>query len=99
MECILESIRLLARPGIAAGTVLAFARAMGEFGATLMVAGGIPGRTQTIPIAIFFAAEGGEMDKALILVLFISGISLASMVLMNYWLEYQRKSLTSSGRK
>jgi molybdate transport system permease protein len=89
----------LARPGIAAGTVLAFARAMGEFGATLMVAGGIPGRTQTIPIAIFFAAEGGEMDKALILVLFISGISLASMVLMNYWLEYQRKSLTSSGRK
>ncbi len=89
----------LARPGIAAGAIMSFARAMGEFGATLMVAGGIPGKTQTIPIAIFFAAEGGEMDKALILVLLISGISLAAVVLMNYWLEYQHKNLTSIGRK
>lgn len=89
----------LAWPGIAAGTVLAFARALGEFGATLMVAGGIPGKTQTIPIAIFFAAEGGEMDKALIWVLLISGISLAVVVLMNYWTEYQRKVLWVIGRK
>ncbi len=89
----------LARPGIAAGTVLAFARAMGEFGATLMVAGGIPGKTQTIPIAIFFAAEGGEMNKAMIWVLLITGISLIAMVLINYWTEYQHKSLTFSGRK
>ncbi len=89
----------LAGPGIAAGTVLTFARAMGEFGATLMIAGGIPGKTQTIPIAIFFAAEGGEMDKAMILVLLISGISLAAVVLMNYWLQHQHKGLTFWGRK
>ncbi|MFZ5969217.1 MAG: molybdate ABC transporter permease subunit [Bacillota bacterium] len=89
----------LAWPGIAAGTVLAFARALGEFGATLMVAGGIPGKTQTIPIAIFFAAEGGEMEKAFIWVLLITGISLTFMVLMNYWTEYQRRVLSPMGRK
>lgn len=89
----------LARPGIAAGTVLAFARALGEFGATLMVAGAIPGKTQTIPIAIYFAAEGGEMDKALAWVLLITLISLTVMVLMNYWLDYQRRFLASTGGK
>ncbi|HWQ29403.1 MAG TPA: molybdate ABC transporter permease subunit [Negativicutes bacterium] len=89
----------LARPGIAAGTVLAFARALGEFGATLMVAGAIPGKTQTIPIAIYFAAEGGEMDKALVWVLLITLISLTVMVLMNYWLDYQRRFLASAGGK
>jgi len=47
----------LAWPGIVAGLVLSFARALGEFGATLMVAGNIPGRTQTIPTAIYFAVE------------------------------------------
>jgi molybdate transport system permease protein len=89
----------LSRPGIAAGTVLAFARALGEFGATLMVAGAIPGKTQTIPIAIYFAAEGGEMDKALAWVLLITLISLTVMVLMNYWLDYQRRFLASAGGK
>lgn len=89
----------LARPGIAAGTVLAFARALGEFGATLMVAGGIPGKTQTIPIAIYFAAEGGDMDKAMAWVLLITLISLTVMVLMNYWLDYQRRFLASAGGK
>lgn len=89
----------LARPGIAAGTVLAFARALGEFGATLMVAGAIPGKTQTIPIAIYFAAEGGEMDKALAWVLLITLISLTVMVLMNHWLDYQRRFLASTGGK
>lgn len=54
----------LAWPGVIAGTVLAFARALGEFGATLMLAGNIPGRTQTMPVAIFFAAEGGDMGRA-----------------------------------
>ncbi len=81
----------LAWPGIAAGTVLAFARSLGEFGATLMVAGNIPGKTQTIPVAIFFAAEGGEMDKALVWVLLIFAISLIVMTLMNYWTTYQKK--------
>jgi molybdate transport system permease protein len=89
----------LAWPGIVAGTLLSFARALGEFGATLMVAGNIAGKTQTIPLAIYFAAEGGEMDKALIWVLFIFGISLMAIILMNYWLEYQRKIISAAGRK
>jgi molybdate transport system permease protein len=89
----------LAWPGIVAGTLLSFARALGEFGATLMVAGNIAGKTQTIPLAIYFAAEGGEMDKALIWVLFIFGISLMAIMLMNYWLEYQRKIISAAGRK
>lgn len=87
----------LAWPGIAAGTVLAFARALGEFGATLMVAGNIPGKTQTIPVAIFFAAEGGEMDKALLWVVLIFVISLTVMTLMNFWNDYQGKKMRAAG--
>jgi molybdate transport system permease protein len=75
----------LAWPGVLAGTVLAFARALGEFGATLMLAGNIPGRTQTMPIAVFFAAEDGDMRRALAWVLFIVAISLAAIAMMNYW--------------
>lgn len=75
----------LAWPGIAAGTVLAFARALGEFGATLMMAGNIPGKTQTMPIAIFFAVEGGDMATAFYWVLIIFLLSLAVIILTNYW--------------
>ena len=75
----------LAWPGVLAGTVLAFARALGEFGATLMLAGNIPGRTQTMPIAVFFAAEGGDMRRALAWVILIVAISLAAIAMMNYW--------------
>lgn len=89
----------LAWPGIAAGTILSFTRALGEFGATLMIAGNIPGKTQTIPVAIFFAAEGGEMDKALMWVLLIVGISFTVIILMNYWSEYQSKYLTKKRGK
>jgi len=81
----------LAWPGIAAGTVLAFARSLGEFGATLMVAGNIPGKTQTIPLAIFFAAEGGDMRGALIWVIMIMAISFIVIIAMNYWNAYQRR--------
>lgn len=88
----------LAWPGIAAGTVLSFTRAMGEFGATLMFAGNIPGRTQTIPIAIYFTAQAGDMGKALMWVIFITALSLFVMVLMNYWEEYQRKK-SHAGRE
>jgi molybdate transport system permease protein len=85
-------------PGIAAGTILAFARALGEFGATLMIAGNIPGKTQTIPIAIYFAVEGGEMTKALIWVLLIFTISLASIVIMNYWTNRKYRIFSLIGR-
>ena len=64
----------LAWPGIIGGLVLSFARALGEFGATLMIAGNIPGKTQTMPVAIFFAVEGGDMNKAMLWVLIIGVI-------------------------
>lgn len=73
----------LARPALLAGAVLAFARAMGEFGATLMVAGNIPGKTQTLSIAIYDAVQSGRMELAHQLVLFISGLSLAALLLVN----------------
>jgi molybdate transport system permease protein len=62
----------LARKGILAGIVLAFARAMGEFGATLMVAGNIPGRTSTMPLAIYSYAASGDWEKAHSLVLLLT---------------------------
>ncbi len=79
----------LAKPGLIAGILLSFARALGEFGATLMLAGSIPGKTQTIPIAIFFAAESGDMDKALGWVGIILAISLSVVIGVNYWTENQ----------
>lgn len=66
----------MAMPGIIGGLVLSFARAIGEFGATLMLAGNIPGKTQTMPLAIFFAAEGGDMQKAILWVIIIVLLSL-----------------------
>lgn len=81
----------LAWPGIIGGLVLPFARAIGEFGATLMIAGNIPGRTQTMPLAIFFAVEGGDMQKALLWVLIITMLSLILILALNYWSETQLK--------
>ncbi|MBC3797918.1 molybdate ABC transporter permease subunit [Acetobacterium tundrae] len=81
----------LARPGIAAATALSFARCLGEFGATLMVAGSIPGKTETIPIAIYFATQGGQMDVAMIWVAIIFAISLTVLVINNYWTSYKKK--------
>ena len=77
----------LAKPGLIAGTLLTFARALGEFGATLMLAGAIPGKTETIPIAIFLAAEGGSMDRAFLLVIIMLVISLGVITTVNYWTE------------
>src|SRR5438093_12721257 len=57
-----------ARNGILAGLVLAFARALGEFGATLMLAGNIPGKTATVPLAIYTAVQTGEQSTVLVLV-------------------------------
>jgi molybdate transport system permease protein len=64
----------LAWRGILAGTMLAFARAMGEFGATLMVAGNIPGRTQTVSIAIYEAVNAGNDALATMLVIVVSAV-------------------------
>jgi molybdate transport system permease protein len=89
----------MAWPGIAAATALAFARSLGEFGATLMVAGSIPGKTQTIPIAIYFATQSGDMRIAVIWVSIIFAISLTVIVLMNYWNSHQSKMMYVGGRK
>jgi len=75
----------LAYPGLIAGLVLAFARALGEFGATLMVAGNIPGKTQTIPLAIYFAVETGDNTLAWNLVLVITGLSITALFWLNLW--------------
>ena len=75
----------LAWRGIVAGGMLAFARGMGEFGATLMIAGNIPGRTQTMPVAIYFATAGGHMDAAAIWVAIITVVSCIVLGLMNYY--------------
>ncbi|WP_445240714.1 molybdate ABC transporter permease subunit [Microcoleus vaginatus] len=83
----------LAWPGILAGTILAFARALGEFGATLMLAGNIPGQTQTIPMAIYFAVEAGDMRQAAIWVLIILSLSLSVLTAVNFWTDLQSRSL------
>ena len=63
-------------PGVLAGLVLAFARALGEFGATLMFAGNIPGRTITMPLEIFAAYQAGDDSRAMLYVLVLTGFSL-----------------------
>ena len=73
-----------ARPGITAGTILAFTRALGEFGATLMLAGDIPGKTETIPVAIWAAAYGGNMNRALLWVVIIVAVSFTTITVMNF---------------
>jgi molybdate transport system permease protein len=73
----------LSKKGMIAGAVLSFARAMGEFGATLMVAGNIPGKTATMPIAIYTSASSGDWAKANGMVLFFTLISAAFLYIAN----------------
>ena len=75
----------MAKAGILAGTVLSFARALGEFGATIMLAGNIPGRTQTMAIAVFSAVSAGNREVAYIWVAILSMMSFAMIMLMNRW--------------
>lgn len=85
----------LASRGILAGILLAFARALGEFGATLMVAGSIPGRTQTISIAIYEAVQAGNDGLANMLVIVISVTCV--VVLWSARLLAPRRARTHSG--
>ncbi|NEZ46694.1 molybdate ABC transporter permease subunit [Clostridium niameyense] len=77
----------LAWPGIVSGIVLSFARALGEFGATLMVAGNIPGKTQTIPTAIYFAVDNGYTKVANTLLLVVTLFSFSLVFFLNSWLK------------
>jgi molybdate transport system permease protein len=73
----------LAWRSIVAAAVLCFARALGDFGATIMIAGNIPGRTQTIAVAIYDAVESGKGDVARVLVLVISAVTIVILSLAN----------------
>jgi molybdate transport system permease protein len=75
----------LAFPGILAGTVLTFARALGEFGATLMLAGNIPGQTQTMPMAIYFAVEAGAIEEGWFWTIIIVCIAIVGLTIVNAW--------------
>lgn len=77
----------LAMPGIISGIVLSFARSMGEFGATLMVAGNIPGKTQTISTAIYFAVDAGKGHLANVLVFVMTLLSFIMVFCLNHWLK------------
>lgn len=78
-----EVIFPMCKNGILAGIILGTGRILGEFGATLMVAGNIPNKTQTLPLAIYSAVENGEDEKGLILVLIVLWISVTIMFLYN----------------
>lgn len=73
----------LARRGILAGAMLAFARSLGEFGATLMVAGNIPGRTQTLPLAIYDLVQANRMSQANFAVLLMTVVAFMLLFSVN----------------
>lgn len=77
----------LSKRGILGGVILAFTRAIGEFGATLMVAGNIPGKTQTIPLAIYFASESGDTKSANILVFLVILFSFVIIYSLNTFIK------------
>jgi molybdate transport system permease protein len=81
----------LARRGIVAGLILGAARALGEFGATLMVAGNIPGRTQTLPLAIYDAVQARRYEQANVMVLVMTSLAFAGL----WW----ARRLDQPGRK
>ena len=72
-----------AMPGVVSGAVLAFARGLGEFGATAMIAGNIAGKTRTLPLAVYSAVAAGDMNTAYDYVMILVIISFAVVVVMN----------------
>lgn len=77
--------------GIIAGIVLSFTRALGEFGATIMVAGNIPGKTQTMSTAIYAAVQAGDYELAYKWVAVVVIVSFAVILLLNMWTNLQNK--------
>ena len=80
-------------PGIIAGGLLAFARGLGEFGATAMLAGNIAGKTRTLPLAVYSAVAAGDFDSAGVYVLIIVTICLAVVIGLNYYQHYMKKRI------
>lgn len=87
LEVFLRVSLPLAIRGITAGLMLAFARAMGEFGATLMIAGNLPGKTQTLSIAVYEAVQAGNDGRALWLTLVISVVCIVVLVVSGRLLQ------------
>ncbi|MDU6985068.1 MAG: molybdate ABC transporter permease subunit [Terrisporobacter othiniensis] len=87
----------LACPGIIGGVVLSFARALGEFGATLMIAGNIPGKTQTMPLAIFFKVQAMDYKGAMLWVWTIVAISVVMILILNKWSDKQQEIVGKRG--
>src|SRR5690625_3074288 len=83
----------LAARGIMAGVLLAFARSLGEFGATLMIAGSIPGRTQTLSISIYEAVQAGDDQRALLLVAITSVTCVVVLWVASYLSAVQKRQL------
>ena len=81
----------LAWRGILAGVLLAFARALGEFGATLMIAGSIPGETQTLSVAVYEAVQAGQDDLANRLVLLISAVCISVLLVVERLSERKKE--------
>lgn len=86
----------LAWPSLLSGLVLTFARALGEFGATLMIAGYLPGKTDTIPLAIYFAVESGHSEKVTFWVLVIVLIGFSGILWLNQWNRRNNKRMNHS---
>jgi len=74
----------LAWRGISTGIILSFARTLGEFGATLIIAGNIPGETQTLSLAIYDAVQIGDQNLAMILVLILTAIATTAIMIVNF---------------
>ena len=87
----------LAWPGILAGTILSFARAPGEFGATIMIAGNIPGKTQTMSVAVYTAVQAGDRESAFLWVMIIVCFSFVMMLAMNFWTSFQVRLIRQKG--
>lgn len=82
----------LALPGIVSGGILAFARGLGEFGATAMIAGNIAGKTRTLPLAVYSAVAANQMDEAKVYVIIIVLIAFVAIGLINYF-AYKEKRM------
>lgn len=80
---------------IMAGTILTFARALGEFGATIMLAGNIPGKTQTMAVAVYSAVQAGNRELAYKWVIIMASMSFATMLLLN---KFETSQITKIGK-
>jgi molybdate transport system permease protein len=82
----------LSWPTVMAATILSFTRALGEFGATLMLAGNLPGKTTTIPVAIYFKIQSGKMNEALALTFIVFLFAMLSLAMLAYWKRKSRQN-------